>query len=259
MDSSQRRHRRAVSTPRNMPSHMKQSPHALNNPSTPQQSSSSDYPRPRQTSASRIIHSVKRSLSVSTSKHRDGELATSYPPRSGVYSTPEERMSTSHHRQPSPFTTPCAPPTIQQIAMGLHVSRTPHLRPLGTSRRHGTPVALPPPPARSSMKKASHSGPPPAQTSDTLSSDSNEQLKNPFAVSSSTVTSETTESNAPRSNPGGGFSFSKFRMGRFLSGSQSSSAPSSSMVSTPVSSPRHSTSEYDAVQRKAVRFEGPDD
>lgn len=92
-----------------------------------------------------------------------------------MYSTPEE----SRPPIPSPYSVRDAPrPTIQQIAMGLHISRTPHLRPLrsdspSTTQRgrsssqplqaskrsstniysRDTPVMLPPPPPRSSMKK----------------------------------------------------------------------------------------------------------
>ncbi|KAF6761704.1 hypothetical protein DFP72DRAFT_628825 [Ephemerocybe angulata] len=264
MDSSQRRHRRAVSTPKNVPSTMIQSTSGTSSSSTRHASTSSapDHPRHQRTSASRIMNSVKRSLTPSSSKHRSYDRTSS---RSGVYSTPEERMP-PQHRQPAHFMTSderlagFAPPTIEQIAMGLHVSRTPHLRPLGQGRHRGTDSVpmLPPPPARSSMKKQTSQSSPPHQHSDSVSSDSNNPLKGPFAGSSTTVTSVTTTPSSARSS-GAWSSFSKFRMGRFLgSGSRSSSAPSSSILSTPVSSPRHSTSEFDQAQKKAVRFEEDD-
>lgn len=93
-----------------------------------------------------------------------------------MYSTPEE----SRPPVPSPYSVRDAPrPTIQQIAMGLHISRTPHLRPprsesptasprgrsssqpfqafnkrsTANVSSRSTPVMLPPPPPRSSMKK----------------------------------------------------------------------------------------------------------
>ncbi|KZT67321.1 hypothetical protein DAEQUDRAFT_729165 [Daedalea quercina L-15889] len=100
----------------------------------------------------------------STNKKRDQS-----PMDSGMYSTPEE----SRTPVPSPYSVRDAPrPTVQQIAMGLHISRTPHLRsppsprgrsgsqPLPTFKRsemnassRSTPVSLPPPPPRSSLKK----------------------------------------------------------------------------------------------------------
>ncbi|KAJ3538807.1 hypothetical protein NMY22_g5011 [Coprinellus aureogranulatus] len=212
------------------------------------------------TSASRILGSMKRSLAPSASKPKQHEKRTPSPP-SGVYSTPEERMAPTRS-QPQHFVTRddilagSAPPTIEQIAMGLHLSRTPHLRPLSTSRPRGkshlAPVALPPPPSRSSMKKPSHSGPPlpPPKNSDTLSSTSTRNWKAAFSGSSTTVTSVTTPSSSAHSL------LSKFRLGRFLPGSRSSSVPSSSRLSTPVSSPRHSSSEFEVSQKKAVRFKG---
>jgi hypothetical protein len=50
-----------------------------------------------------------------------------------MYSTAEERTTPSRFRLHDTSTTP---PTVGQIAMGLHVSRTPHLRP--THRSHHT-------------------------------------------------------------------------------------------------------------------------
>ncbi|KAI0682117.1 hypothetical protein BC835DRAFT_1401585 [Cytidiella melzeri] len=44
----------------------------------------------------------------------------------GMYSTPEESLSPSSSRDDF-FSRPLAIPTIEQIAMGLHMSRTPHL------------------------------------------------------------------------------------------------------------------------------------
>ncbi|PCH36420.1 hypothetical protein WOLCODRAFT_20526 [Wolfiporia cocos MD-104 SS10] len=117
----------------------------------------------------RIVSTMRRSLSVAP-RRRDTS-----PPGGAMYSTPAE----STPPLPPRFDTADAPlPTVQQIAMGLHVSRTPHLRsprasplqltddsaPLATlqlrtraptpRRRASTSTpALPPPPARSSLKK----------------------------------------------------------------------------------------------------------
>jgi len=141
--------------------------------------------------------------------------------------------------------------------MGLHISRTPHLRPLRSSpyafsqpnsapcehpHRRATPITLPPPPSRSSMKKPSAT---------VASSSSSPALSPPFSHasgSSTTVTSATPSSaQLPRS-----FAAIKFRMARFLPHNRSSSAPTS-MVSSPASSPRTSISEFPHA-KKAVRF-----
>lgn len=146
--------------------------------------------------------------------------------------------------------------------MGLHISRTPHLRPLRSSpyafsqpnsaphsanpyehpHHRTTSITLPPPPSRSSMKKPSAT---------VASSSSSPALSPPFSHasgSSTTVTSVTPSSaQLPRS-----FAAIKFRMARFLPHSRSASAPTS-MVSSPTDSPRTSTSEFQHP-KKAVRF-----
>ncbi|KAK0446833.1 hypothetical protein EV421DRAFT_227767 [Armillaria borealis] len=178
--------------------------------------------------------------------------------KSGMYSTPEERNMPSSFRQRDLSS---SPPTIEQIAMGLHLSRTPHLRPAGaqyhspygrtsaqgsqqhhhaqneTSRRTAPSVVLPPPPARSSLKKPGS----------TVSS------ANPGL---STASSTTVTSNCP-STPQSNRSLTslKMRMSRFLPGARCVSAPSSVMGS-PASSPRTSTSDI-LPRKKAVRFSTP--
>ncbi|KAH9832535.1 uncharacterized protein C8Q71DRAFT_910049 [Rhodofomes roseus] len=118
--------------------------------------------------ASRIVSTMRRPFSARQKRDQS-------PMDSGMYSTPEE----SRAPIPSPYSVRDAPrPTIQQIAMGLHVSRTPHLRspratsppgsprgrsgsqPVSSYKRVGmnipsrsTPIILPPPPPRSSLKK----------------------------------------------------------------------------------------------------------
>ncbi|PPQ64784.1 hypothetical protein CVT24_007870 [Panaeolus cyanescens] len=181
--------------------------------------------------------------------------------KSGMQSTFEESTANSQlpqFRQPDPVS---SRPTIEQIAMGLHISRTPHLRPLGSSTysfppRHpnnyssnpydlhnhrSTPITLPPPPSRSSMKKPS--------ATVVTSSSSSPALSPPFSHqsgSSTTMTSITPSS----TNPPRPFSAIKSRMARFLPRSASMSA-TSTMVST-LDSPRSSTSV--PPQKKAVRF-----
>ncbi|PBK72454.1 hypothetical protein ARMSODRAFT_954160 [Armillaria solidipes] len=217
---------------------------------------SSSFRTQHQNTASRFMTSVKRSLAVShgvTMKKRQPNVS-----KSGMYSTPEERSMPSSFRQRDLSS---SPPTIEQIAMGLHLSRTPHLRPAGaqyhspygrtsaqgsqqhhhaqneTSRRTAPSVVLPPPPARSSLKKPGS----------TVSS------ANPGL---STASSTTVTSNCP-STPQSNRSLTslKMRMSRFLPGARCVSAPSSVMGS-PASSPRTSTSDI-LPRKKAVRFSTP--
>ncbi|KJA28023.1 hypothetical protein HYPSUDRAFT_62413 [Hypholoma sublateritium FD-334 SS-4] len=251
IDPSRPSHRRAASSPHyptRYPSHQMAPP--------------SDSPRPR--AASRLIHSVKRTLSPST-------MAAKRPhphPKSGMQSTVAESASAVPPQQqqfrevdPSP-----SRPTIEQIAMGLHISRTPHLRPLASSpyafsqrnsaphsanpyehhHHRPTPITLPPPPTRSSMKKPS--------TTVTSSTSSPAVSPPPFSSASGSTTTITSvapsAAHVPRS-----FAAIKYRMARFLPQSRSASAPP---LVPPPASPRDSTS--DSIQpKKAVRFEDSDD
>ncbi|KAE9399551.1 hypothetical protein BT96DRAFT_687444 [Gymnopus androsaceus JB14] len=185
---------------------------------------SSANSRPNKTS--RIMSSVKRSLSVSHSaqkKQLPFEMA-------GMYSTSAERavQNSTRFRRQDPSS---PPPSVEQIAMGLHISRTPYLR---SSSTH-VAVPLPPPPSRSALKKPEKS------------SSSPPSLDPPSASSTATSSFPST----PQSNRSL-LSF-KTRMSRLLPGSQSSSSAPCSMVPSPVSSPRGSTSEF-ASPKKAVRF-----
>ncbi|KII87414.1 hypothetical protein PLICRDRAFT_254696 [Plicaturopsis crispa FD-325 SS-3] len=124
----------------------------------------------------RIMSSIKRSFSYSSSSPSARSKATRASSSSStyMYSTPEERSA------PAPFSSSSSSaPTIAQIAMGLHTSRTPHLphhhapshpsngysrRPSNSHPQHH-PYAhptrtrraqkLPPPPPRSALKKPS--------------------------------------------------------------------------------------------------------
>lgn len=154
-----------------------------------------------------------------------------------MYSTCAERAvqhSTRSRRQDSSS----PPPSIEQIAMGLHLSRTPHLRSSSVPNHPYSqrPVAapLPPPPSRSALKK-------PGKTSSSAPS-----LDPPSASSTATSSFPPT----PQSNCS--LLSVKSRMSRFLSGLQTSSAPCS-VVPSPAASPRGSTSDF-VPPKKAVRF-----
>ncbi|TFK75007.1 hypothetical protein BDN72DRAFT_832712 [Pluteus cervinus] len=246
-------------------------------PSSSSPSSSSSPPRTGRT-ATKIMSSVRRSFSVVTSPKKRQTSATA----GMLYSTPEEHDSYAHSRFLAHDTHDSqAPPTVEQIAMGLHVSRTPHLRQYPYSQRHhpsSTPLhphphhnpnsyhnhpyltpadppsrrpssstTLPPPPTRSSLKKSS-----------TLNSGSSPRVTNPGFASVASGSSTTITSNSGPSTPHSNRSLTslKLRMSRFLPGLRIAS-PSSSTESSISSSPRNS-SEYHVV-KKAVRFSTNDD
>ena len=180
-----------------------------------------------------------------------------------MHSTFEETNAASPPQQFREADPASSRPTIQQIAMGLHTSRTPHLRPLASSsytfsqrpsvphspnsyehHHHKTttavPLILPPPPTRSSMKKPSPSA---------TSSSGSPAISLPFSNASATSTTLTslTPSRSPRS-----FAGLKSRMARFLPNARSTSLPTS-LASSPLSSPRSSS--FESPQpKKAVRF-----
>ena len=177
-----------------------------------------------------------------------------------MHSTFEETNATSPPQQFREADPASSRPTIQQIAMGLHTSRTPHLRPLTSSsytfsQRQSAPhssslyehhhhkttslIQTPTPtPTRSSMKKPSPSA---------TSSSGSPAISPPFSTASATSTtlaSLTPSSRSPRS-----FANLKLRMARFLPSTRSASLPSS-LISSPLSSPRSSSPQT----KKAVRF-----
>ncbi|KAJ7224389.1 hypothetical protein GGX14DRAFT_650093 [Mycena pura] len=178
---------------------------------------------------SRIITSVRRTLS--TTKRRDP-----VPTPTLMYSTLVERTPyTSSRFRYDPAT---ARPTVEQIAMGLHLSRTPHLsRPPSKSPTPPTPKPIPraPPPARSSLKKPGLSA-------------STALLNGP---TSSTTDVTSTAPSTPHSSEHSSGSL-RARMARFLPHRvhPSASTPSSSALS----SPQTSTSELNHTRKKAVRF-----
>ncbi|KAH7927321.1 hypothetical protein BV22DRAFT_1031929 [Leucogyrophana mollusca] len=166
-------------------------------------------------------------------------------PRGGMYSTPEEGDPNYSSPTRSRFMDPSASrPTIEQIAMGLHISRTPHLRPSGNPHRHSAPSSpsrhnismhianprpTPLPPSRSSLKKT-HT---PASS---LTTPPKSSALFGASPSTSTVTS------AGPTTPNSSVRSLKLRMAKFLPGYRPSS--SSSLTS----------SERPMTPRKAVRF-----
>ena len=134
--------------------------------------------------------------------------------------------------------------------MGLHVSRTPHLRPVRSShthhphfhdapsRRATSPLIPPPAPSRSSLKK------PPTSNSTSSTGVGPTPALSPASASSTTVVSNSPST--PYSSNRSLMSL-KLRMSRFLPGSRSGSAPSS------LSSSRGGTPDLQ-TPRKEVRF-----
>ncbi|GLB43402.1 hypothetical protein LshimejAT787_1303030 [Lyophyllum shimeji] len=187
--------------------------------------------------SSRIMTSVRRSIG-SFPKKRGPQSPR--PSDYGMISTPAERTVSTSTRYRDYNAN--SRPTVEQIAMGLHTSRTPHLRPLSPSpnpyshsHRSASPVILPPAPARSSLKKPTTL---PAKFAE----------NNPASSSSTTVTS--TNSPAPRSSTSSITSI-KVRMARFLPRYRNASAPPS-VLSSSGSSPRTSVEFH--TPKKAVRF-----
>ncbi|KAJ6581361.1 hypothetical protein B0H19DRAFT_1251590 [Mycena capillaripes] len=182
---------------------------------------------------SRIVNSVRRNFSIP--RRRDP------PPTGPMYSTPAE----SNPYPPSRFRyePATARPTVEQIAMGLHLSRTPHLRgapkypaPASHPQPAQKPIPLPPPPARSSMKKTAL---PPTPG-----------LLHGSTSSTTDVTSTTPST--PHSSDHSSASL-RARMARFLPHRANPTA-ASSPDSSALSSPRTSTSDLHTPRRKAVRF-----
>ncbi|KAG5654194.1 hypothetical protein H0H81_006227 [Sphagnurus paluster] len=182
--------------------------------------------------------SVRRTIGSLPKKKSPGSPSS---PDYGMISTPAERTLPTSARKRD-YDPSLSRPTIDQIAMGLHTSRTPHLRPLSStpspyspSRRSASPLVLPPPPARSSLKQ-------PTTSPGTFSGN------NPASASSTTVTSNNPPT--PKS-PMKSMSTLRVRMARFLPRTRNASAPPSRLSST-TSSPRGSMDF--PTPKKAVRF-----
>ncbi|KAF8745518.1 hypothetical protein AX14_008935 [Amanita brunnescens Koide BX004] len=107
------------------------------------------------TAATKIMSSVRRSFSPSSQKKRHNpSSSTPHDANPLVMPAPYRQDSKAH-----------VPPSIEQIAMGLHISRTPHLRPMNSPQQsHSLPQSRPTSassnqqtfPIRSSLKKSSH-------------------------------------------------------------------------------------------------------
>ncbi|KDQ61403.1 hypothetical protein JAAARDRAFT_30837 [Jaapia argillacea MUCL 33604] len=222
----------------------------------PPDASSSSFGLRANATASKLFSTMKRQFSLV--KRRDPDILG----RNGMYSTPEESS-------PAPSTpsfrytdTPETRITPEQIAMGLHLSRTPHLRHVSASAsqhtqsdpaiylpnltprsrspssryhhhgyhhqpRRSTASLLPPPPARSSMKKSSTdtsaSTPPIASTPRSASTAS-------LSASTSTVATSNAPS-TPRSTREL-FRPLKLRIPKFMPGSKNSISTTTSMSDT---------------------------
>ncbi|RDX51228.1 hypothetical protein OH76DRAFT_1347132 [Lentinus brumalis] len=219
-----------------------------------------------------------RKLSYSTPRKREREHMDRH-----MYSTPAESSAPA----PSAYNfhdRPDTRPTIEQIAMGLHISRTPHLLPqrssssphipnhphrhhkrrsvdsprvhsqvlltrptMHTRRASTSAVVLPPPPTRSSLKKTTRPG---TMESTTLA---------PSASDASLSTMTTQTSNGPATPRSAQTSFPgklRFEMLKLLPSRKGSlsSTDSSPSVMTP-------SSDVDSLStpRKSVRFSpGPE-
>ncbi|THH05521.1 hypothetical protein EW145_g4740 [Phellinidium pouzarii] len=177
----------------------------------------------------RVLAAVRRSSSYNNRK--SGQDTS----ERGMFSTPEERSVSPGPARSS------QPPSIEQIAMGLHMSRTPHLGRTGvhatlTESSSATRVA---PPLRSSLKKAG------AGTS--VSSSQN------FSRSTSPSASASSAPSAPRSALGRfSLAFASTglsRLDKFLG----RNPRSTSMSVSSLNSTNGSDGEL-VIPRKAVRF-----
>jgi len=250
-------------------------------------SSSSDEPpfRPpsprRSGHASRFLISMRKSISqnlLTPSRKRNTDHLVSEPyllfhmilihsilavqhGGIGMYSTLEERNPSvpprmhPRYRESSPTR-----PTIEQIAMGLHVSRTPHLRhpchqphsspssPSHIRHPHNThdPSALyrpthslPPPPSRSSLKKIS--------TATTLNTHPPKSFASLGASPSSSTITSVGASDGTRS-----LLSLKFRISKLIRGYRST--PISPCITSVASSGSGSEGTRPTTPRKSVRF-----
>ena len=141
-----------------------------------------------------------------------------------------------------------APPSIEQIAMGLHISRTPHLRPMNPSQ-HSPAPSLPQSrptsassnqqtfPIRSSLKKSTHA--PSSSISHSMTSD-----LSATSASFSTATSNTL------STPHSGLSLSSLRLRVPWRSISSRPSQDTAPVRSSNENMRH------LPRKKAVRFTG---
>jgi hypothetical protein len=238
--------------------------------------------------ASRFFVSMRKSFSPPTSPRRKNTenpvrhsifhrylapLTSLSAQRAAMYSTPEERHARNTSRAGHSRYLDSRP-TIEQIAMGLHVSRTPHLRPVPNPlQRHPLPS---PPPRRSlpttiqpprvsdnlpdtssssSQYRARHSLPPPPPRSSMKKTTSVSTLIQSHQFSSSPVSplASMVTSGSPTQGSSRPLSSLRFRMSKFIPGYRPLSLPSSlGRASSFTSSASNST--RPTTPRKAVRF-----
>ncbi|KIJ65611.1 hypothetical protein HYDPIDRAFT_130934 [Hydnomerulius pinastri MD-312] len=202
-----------------------------------------------------------------------------------MYSTPEERHQYNHSRGArSRHTDTSGRPTIEQIAMGLHVSRTPHLRPIGNPlQRHSAPTS----PSRRNLNAANHAPhvpphlhphathdsssssilqhrtrhslpPPPSRSSMKKASASSSTLsppQQPFVLFGASPSTSTVTSGGP-ATPDSSRSVSslKLRMSKLIPGFRPSQPQSPTGRVNSFASSSESDGTRPATPRKAVRF-----
>ncbi|KAG1746608.1 uncharacterized protein EDB91DRAFT_1219620 [Suillus paluster] len=207
--------------------------------------------------ASRFFISMGKSISHSLLTSPRKRHADNSRGGIGMYSTPEERNPYVQSRMHARYRESSASrPTIEQIAMGLHLSCTPHLRnpchqshsapsspshiryPHDSSALHRPTHSLPPPPSRSSLKKTSTSnGPRP----------------NSIALLGESPSTSTITSTGPATPDGARSVLSlKHRMSKLILGYRS--APSSARIISAASSGTGSEGTRPTTPRKSVRF-----
>ncbi|KAH9930225.1 uncharacterized protein B0H18DRAFT_993859 [Fomitopsis serialis] len=182
--------------------------------------------------ASRIVSTMWRPFS--TKQKRDQS-----PMDSGMYSTPEE----SRPPMPSPYSVRDAPrPTIQQIAMGLHVSRTPHLRSPRTTSPPSSPRGRSGSQPISSYKRVGmHT---PSRSTPSTNSASRTPSTSDLSLTGSTLTMSAPPTPSARSHRAASVSIFPTRLQMRLDGFRSLRADDESMTSM----------SSEASPRKTVRF-----
>ncbi|KAF9454270.1 hypothetical protein P691DRAFT_754760 [Macrolepiota fuliginosa MF-IS2] len=218
---------------------------------------SQDMPdqQPQPSAASRMLVSVTRSMRHGRSHSHSHSHSQSQS--TNMYSTPEE----SQPRHSASFREPAASarPTIEQIAMGLHVSRTPHLRSrppshsASASPRQSSPL-------RSSLKKQSFASSDSALVPAAASASTSTVTSASIHMVSGTGTGlrMTASSVSPRLHHGGtatnALAAIKLRVAKLLPGERKRGESSPTLVIATASG-AETTARRKSAARKAVRFE----
>ncbi|KAI8996612.1 hypothetical protein BD414DRAFT_478539 [Trametes punicea] len=256
-------------------------PWGLNNDTTNNDAAASSSNT--RTTAVKIMHTMRR-ISYSSPKRRDRGQ-----PEGRMYSTPAEASPPT----PSAYSfhdRPDVRPTIEQIAMGLHISRTPHTlaprtthpsvvsnrrndespravshshlltRPSAQTRRASmSAIVLPPPPVRSSLKRMSR--PSTADSSLLTTSASDASISTMTTLTSNGPSTPRSVQSAPATSFPGKLRMEMLRLLPTRKGSLASSVRSGSpSVMSPSDDDSSATGEL--TPRKMVRFStgpGPQD